>query len=195
MQENSMDFVEDASLDNALVPVAVTSFDVKTWKSKILTRGSMAKAARASATFPFLFQPTTWIENHDPTRDSKNDTTKTKSFLIDGGISDPHGLNGLSVLLPDLTRKRIVNMVIGDFGFREYPRLEDLRKQNVDALSLLSVSIRNTPRCGPWAMQNGPLAVEAARLAITRFLDTPLYNGREEGHYEMHIDASTFMSQ
>lgn len=59
--------------------------------------------------------------------------------------------------------------------------------------NLLSISIQNLPQCGPWAMKNGPLAVAAARKALRASLDLPLYLGQEEGHYELHIDASYFL--
>jgi len=42
-------------------------------------------------------------------------------------------------------------------------------------------------------MSNGPRAVEAARRAMQASLDAPLYRGQEEGHYELHIDASHFI--
>jgi len=48
----------------------------------------------------------------------------------------------------------------------------------------------NTPNCGPLKMENGPLAVEAARKAIEAVLDVPMYKGKDPGHYEVHIDTS-----
>lgn len=42
-------------MEDSVIPVAVTAFDLKTLQGRIFSRGSMAKAARASATFPLLF--------------------------------------------------------------------------------------------------------------------------------------------
>ena len=44
-------------LQDSEIPVAVSGFDLLSMEGKILTRGNMARAARASACFPFLFQP------------------------------------------------------------------------------------------------------------------------------------------
>ncbi len=43
-------------------------------------------------------------------------------------------------------------------------------------------------------MSNGPRAVDAARAAMKATLDAPLFLGDEEGHYELHIDASSFIT-
>merc|ERR1712157_353873 len=88
------------SLEESIIPVAVTTFDIKNFKSMILTSGCMAKAARASATFPFLFQPTKWntVSSSIKGNNSENITTTNNntSYLIDGGLIDPHGLLGLT---------------------------------------------------------------------------------------------------
>ncbi len=39
-------------LQDSVLPVAVTAFDLQTMQGQILSTGSMARAARASATFP-----------------------------------------------------------------------------------------------------------------------------------------------
>lgn len=122
--------------------------------AKILTEGSMARAARASACFPGLFQPVGWLERSvsastDEGADSNNadggDTvnanvanTNNYSLLIDGGIFDLAGYNGLKHIIhnnnddindsddddsqqtPPKTNKRkrkirILNMVVGSF--------------------------------------------------------------------------------
>lgn len=58
---------------------------------------------------------------------------------------------------------------------------------------LLSISIQNLPQCGPWAMESGPMAVEASRKAMAATLDMPLFKGKENGHYELKIDAAAFI--
>jgi predicted acylesterase/phospholipase RssA len=45
------------NLEDNPIPVAVSAFDLQTMSTPILTSGSMARSARASATFPGLFQP------------------------------------------------------------------------------------------------------------------------------------------
>ena len=52
-------------LENGLIPVAVTVFDILSLTTKILKKGCMARAARASACFPILFQPVSWNDECD----------------------------------------------------------------------------------------------------------------------------------
>lgn len=170
-------------LEDGIVPVAVTGFDITTWKGKILTKGCMGKAARASATFPGLFQPCKW--------DDAEDNYTRPSYLIDGALRDSHGLVGLTALHPDMKKKRVVNMIAGSFsdgviGPSDVPN-------GLDVHEILSISIENAPQCGPWAMQNGPRAVVAAREAIKSVLDLPLYKGKEDGHYVLHVDCRDFI--
>mmetsp|Transcript_13848 Transcript_13848/g.15602 ORF Transcript_13848/g.15602 Transcript_13848/m.15602 type:complete len:131 (-) Transcript_13848:656-1048(-) len=85
---------------------------------KTLRNGCMAKAARASACFPVLFQPVSWSEDSDD-GDRNNDergflSSLARSFLpenlfIDGGILDPHGIVGLAALLPQCGPHKMEN--------------------------------------------------------------------------------------
>lgn len=174
------DFIQTSSphqtllMEDSIIPVACTVFDLKTMQGRILTSGSMARAARASSTFPLLFQP---VVHGD-------------ELLIDGGIVDMLGLNGLAAFSPE-TPKRIVNVAVGGF-FRTPPGPESM-PEGVKAKEVLSVSILNTPQCGPWAMSNGPRAIEAARRAMEASLDLKLYHGQQKGHYELHVDARSFV--
>lgn len=172
----------DLQLQDALIPVGVSAFDLQTLQGKILTQGSMARAARASACFPILFQPVGWIE----------ESTGNDFLFVDGGLRDTSGLAGLAVAYPlKNVPKRVVNMVVGDFHLQSVPGPSSM-PPGLTTSSLLSISIQNLPLCGPWAMEKGPLAVAAARQAMQASLDLPIYQGHEDGHYELHIDASYF---
>jgi hypothetical protein len=174
---------EDLLLENALVPVAVSGFDLLQLRGTILSRGCAAKAARSSAGFPGLFRPVLWKEGQD-------DGTK---LLIDGGIRDGLGLNGLSALPPPSSRElRVINMAVGDFGFSGPNGMKDL-PSDITAESLVSISIVNTPMCGPWAMANGPKAVESARKAMASMMDTPLERGTSKNHFVLRVDASKWL--
>jgi predicted acylesterase/phospholipase RssA len=186
-------FLQDSSpqqilkLEDAIIPVVVSGFDLQTMQGRLLKKGSMARAARASATFPGLFQPVAWEEEQGDGEGGQD------YLLIDGGIADFSGLNGLTALSPDRP-KRVVNLVVGDFLGGVPPGPSRLPK-GLNTSSLLSVSIQNLPPCGPWAMSNGIKAVEAARRAMRASLDLPLHYGKEPGHYELHIDASSFIPE
>lgn len=189
----------DSSLDlmDAQIPVAVSGFDIQRMEGRLLRRGSMARAARASACFPFLFQPVGWVDGEE------------NYLFVDGGIADMSGVAGLAALHgPPRNRRRqpeqhdqdgtkmpprrVINMVVGDFLGAGAPGPSQLPK-GVNATELLSITIQNLPTCGPLHMSNGPLAVEAARQAMRASLDFPLFLGKEDGHYELHIDASHFI--
>lgn len=219
-------------LDQALIPVAVSTTNILpqtqqqqaslwSWMNplkyvtsmlnlKILRRGSMARAARASACFPGLFQPVGWIENNF-------------SLLIDGGIFDPFGLFGLKEIINEAanvsgekksygkqsnSKIRVLNMIIGEYGFpfksKPYGPLEIYANLDIQVDSVLSVSIINLPRAGPFLMKNGITAQLAARDAIKAAMDRPIEsimtrplhdNGCGNDvthHYVLEIDASSF---
>lgn len=170
--------------EEALIPCAVTGFDLFRMKGVILSSGPMAKAARASAGFPGLFQPVAWRENSDEKK------WLPDSLLIDGGIRDGLGLAGLGAFASE--KKRVVNLVVGDFGFRGASGIQSLPK-GVNASSLVSIALVGTPMCGPWAMENGKRAVESARKAMLKAFDTPMEKGDGENHYVLRVDASKFL--
>lgn len=170
--------------DEALIPCAVSGFDLLRMKGVILSSGSMAKAARASAGFPGLFQPVVWRENCD------EEKWFPDALLIDGGIRDGLGLAGLGAFGGE--KKRVVNVVVGDFGFSGPSGIHSL-PEGVNASSLVSISIAGTPMCGPWAMENGKRAVESAKKAMLMALDMPMEKGDGANHYVLRLDASKFL--
>jgi predicted acylesterase/phospholipase RssA len=173
-------------MEDSQIPVAVTGFDLQTLSTLVMTKGCVARSARASATFPFLFQPVHWFDGGIQGKDY---------VLIDGGVEDSFGLEGLAMMESEKPNKRVVNMVVGNFGGlgTGVPPGPSEMPPGITTSELLSISIRNLPKCGPWAMENGPRAVEAANKAMLASLDLPLYRGKEEGHYELHIDTSPFI--
>lgn len=161
------EFLQNSSVRNmedAHIPVAVTAFDLQTMRGHILQTGSMARAARASATFPGLFQPVGWDDG-------------TKDYLfIDGGIADHAGMLGLTkTMMPfretgEQKTERVVHLCVGSFLSSPPPGPSSLPGNS----EVISVSLQGLPQPGPWAMKNGPRAFEAARYAMTAALDLPL---------------------
>jgi len=248
-------------LEETLVPVAVSGFDVLRMREKILRRGCMAKAARASAGFPGLFQPVPWREEEAQIEVVENEEngsnedwwwrrwwtristkkpffSKEYSLLIDGGITDGLGLNGLpggssdesdranasfassfsssSSSVTTIADKKegkmhIINMMVGEsFGGIHG---DTLPKGAQHATSLVSIALVGTPMCGPWAMQNGPRAVESTRRAMVSLLDVPMERVVTRGrratmisnsdddadntcqHYVLRVDASKWLEK
>jgi predicted acylesterase/phospholipase RssA len=177
LQHNKHDLQRDAVL-----PVAVSAFDLQSLSGRILTSGSMARAARASATFPGLFQPVYW-------------SNETEEYLLmDGGITDTAGLHGLAYTMGEnATNARIVNLSVGDWWLGTPPGPSVVQSVLNQTCVMLSISLLNLPQPGPWAMGNGPMAVEAAQRAMKASMDVPLFRGKENNHYELRIDTSTFI--
>mmetsp|Transcript_13102 Transcript_13102/g.28434 ORF Transcript_13102/g.28434 Transcript_13102/m.28434 type:complete len:1079 (+) Transcript_13102:290-3526(+) len=186
-------------LEEALVPVSVSGFDLLRMRGMNLSVGCMAKAARSSAGFPGLFQPVAWREENagenGNSSDSDNNSMKwlPDSLLIDGGITDGLGLNGLGAF-SCTKKKRVINMVVGDFGYQGPSGIKDL-PPGVNASSLISIALVGTPVCGPWAMRNGPRAVESARLAMVAALDMPMERGTCDDHFVIRVDASKWLEE
>lgn len=209
--------IVDTQLEDGIIPIAVTAFDLLSFKTKTLNRGSMARAARASACFPILFQPVSWNEECDDAFESY-DEKKQNGFMsmlnrwlvprfilsklkrwvfpmylfIDGGIEDPYGLVGLASFSQSLTPVRVVNLSVGTSY--DNPPGPSQMPNGVKASAVLSLSIDNAPPCGPNKMSNGPRVVQAAIDAVTAILDVPMYYGAEKNHYILHIDAAAFIA-
>ena len=185
-------------LQDAVIPVAVSGYDLVRLRGMILSKGKMAKAARASACFPLLFAPVRW----------EDDTDGTVSYLLDGGIADDLGLEGLAAFSNSqrqdggVDSMRVVHIVVGTFpsiGLERSAgggtRGPSAMPKAVRASEVVSISIENTPQASPWAMKNGPRAAAAAREAMLASLDLPLYEGKEPGHYELFIDTLPFVPE
>ena len=174
-------------IEDTIIPLAITVFDLATMQGKIMTKGDLAQLTRASATFPGLFQPVFTYDNE----------FNYTSILIDGGIRDPYGLNGLlSNFKLNHSPKRVVNLSVGPLSLlkKNAPPGPTYLHSKTDANinSVLSLSLLNTPKCGPFAMENGPKAVEAARKAMNAALDQYIHMGKDDNHFEMNIDVSYF---
>lgn len=187
-QEETMK-AQHSLLQDAIFPVAVSAFDLIRMELKILNRGSMARASRASATFPGLFQPVVWWEEDE---EESAPTFRLPSLLVDGGIGDALGLRGLAALDgSNANHKRVLHVLVGEPAFgQDPPGPSDMAFHGVEGVeSTVTISLVNTPRCGPWAMENGPKAVKAARDAIKQVMDQQMLAGREDGHYILVVDA------
>ncbi len=245
-------------MEDALIPVAVSAVDIQPRisspglsileplqsplkfiastffpRAKILIQGSMARAARASACFPALFEPVGWIDKSSSLASNEfSDTTNSGSnnkmsesnnagvsndfsLLIDGGIFDMAGYNGLKDIIRandsswgqrrrvDESKIRVLNMAVG--GFINAPPGPRAVSESLDVAvdSVFSISIEGLPSCGPLSMDNGPLAIQAARRAVRAAMDRPIIattstttmNGtqKQQHHFVLEIDASPFV--
>lgn len=134
-------------------PVTVSTFDVLRAETVVLDRGPLAPAIHASCAVPFLFQP----------------VRHAGRVLLDGGIADRPGLSGLPV-----GTRTLVHHIASRSPWRrpDSPALRVPVRRNAVALVLDEL-----PRSGPFALENGPRALRAAREATLRALDLAPRNG------------------
>jgi Patatin-like phospholipase len=110
----SLDFERDTR-----IPVAVTGFDLQTMSTQIINRGgNMARAARASATFPFLLQPVPWryptladsmpadVKVEGKGKQAAESSLPRDYVFIDGGVTDVSGIEGLQGVFRDLDNRQ-----------------------------------------------------------------------------------------
>jgi NTE family protein len=132
------------------VPLAVSVFDLVTRRTRVLEDGLLAPAIQASCSVPFLFHPV-WIAGRP---------------YVDGGVADRPGLMGVPhgdrVLFHHLASR-------SPWRRRGSPSLELPRRQN-----LASVVLDDLPRVGPFKLDVGRRAFEAARVGMKRALASPV---------------------
>lgn len=131
-------------------PLAVSVFDLLSASTRVVVRGPLAEALRASCAVPFLFHPV-WLERRP---------------CADGGVLDRHGLAGAPREGPVL--------------YHHLASRSPWRRKSSPALrvparkDLASVVIPDLPRLGPFRLERGPLAFESAAQGMKRALDAPV---------------------
>jgi NTE family protein len=135
-------------------PVTFSAHDRRARAPAVLDTGALAPAIHASCAVPFMFQPV---------------TIDGRSFC-DGGVSDRPGLAGMPpgqrLLFHHLTSRSW-------WRRRGSPSLEIPKRDNMVALVLDGL-----PRSGPFKLDVGRQAFEAARATTRRAMDTPVTDGR-----------------
>lgn len=131
-------------------PLRVSTHEVLTHKTHVVDRGELAAAIHASCAVPFMFHPVR-IEGR---------------LLVDGGVSDRPGTAGMPagarVLFHHLTSR------------------SPWRRRGGDAMTIpqregmIAVALDGLPRVGPFRLEQGPRAFDAARRAFSQALDRPI---------------------
>lgn len=143
-------------LSRCRVPAAVSVYDLRTRRARVLDRGPLAPALHASCAVPFMFHPV----RHDG------------GWLVDGGVADRPGLLGLEgegrVFHHHLESRspwrRFVARSARAAEVRAKERHRDLVTLVVDGL----------PRVTPFRLERGARAMDVARDAMKAALDRPV---------------------
>ena len=125
----------------ARTPVAVSVFDVLTRRTRALDTGALAPAIQASCTLPGLFHPT-WHEGRP---------------LLDGGILDRAGLTGM----PE--GERVLHHHLASRS--PWRRRNSASLDAPSRPGLTALVIHELPRVGPFRLEQGVRAFDAARRA------------------------------
>jgi NTE family protein len=136
------------TFDGCRAELAVSVFDLVARRTLVLSRGPLAPAIQATCAVPFLFHPV--LVDGRP--------------MVDGGVADRPGLVGMPrderVLFHHLT-SRSPWRTESSMGIPSRP-------------GMVTLAIDDLPRVGPFRLEQGPRAFEAARRATRLALDRPL---------------------
>jgi NTE family protein len=136
--------------EDCRVPVAVSVFDVRGLRTRVVDRGELAPAVQASCTFPLLFQP---------------HRIGGRPYL-DGGVLDRPGLTAVG------PSERLL--------YHHLASRSPWRRRNSPALQIptrpqtATLVVNALPRLGPFRLERGPVAIERGREAMLRALASPL---------------------
>jgi NTE family protein len=141
-------------------PLALSVFDVRARRTRVLREGALAPAIHSSCALPVLFQPV----RHEG------------QIFIDGGVLDRPGLAGV----PE--GERVLHHHLSSrspWRSPSDPALVPPKRRGLVALVIDGVA-----RSGPFRLEAGHRAFDAARRATARALDRPVVDGMLRLHVE-----------
>ncbi len=148
--------VGDRRIEECTIPLQVSVFDVAARKTRVLTKGDLATAMRASCAFPGLFHPVSLEGDR----------------CLDGGILDRPGLGevpeGSRTLHHHLASKSPWRIAL------PHTVAPPLRKNQV------TVVMHGLPRSGPMRLDRGRAAMLSAHARMTDLLGRPVEEGLSE---------------
>jgi NTE family protein len=130
------------------IPIAVSTFDVRTRRTHVVDRGELGSAIVASCAVPGLFRPVR--------RDGR--------LLLDGGIRDRPGIEGLP-----RGERVLFHHLASRSPWRRSSELAIPRREG-----LVALVVDGLPRSGPDELAAGKRAMALAREAARRALDRPI---------------------
>lgn len=136
--------------DACRVPAAVSVFEVRSRRTRVLETGELTAAIQASCAVPLLFHPV---------------AIAGRSYL-DGGILDRPGLAGMPAAEPRV----LFHHIASKSAWRT--KLDLPRRRG-----MVTVVLEDLPRSGPFRLDAGRAAFRAARAAMKRALDEPIVDG------------------
>jgi NTE family protein len=146
------------SIEDCRTAWTASVYDLGSLRTRVVARGPLAAAIHASCAVPVMFHPV-WIDGRP---------------CADGGIADRPGLLGV----PPGERVLCHHLVSRSPWRRPGSASMEVPRGPRTA----AVAIAGLPRLHPFALEQGPLALEKAERAFRRALDTPLADGVAHVH-------------
>jgi NTE family protein len=137
------------TIERCNVRVRISAFDIVSRRTRVLERGDLSAAIRASCAVPALFHPV-WID---------------RRAYWDGGILDRPGLAGIPA-----GERALFHHIGSKSPWR-------LRLSTPRRPGMVTLVIDDLPRSGPFKLDAGRRALELAREATLRALDAPIVDG------------------
>jgi len=131
------------------VPLAVSVFDLRSWRTTVLRSGAVAPALQASCALPLMFQP----------------VRLDGRLYLDGGILDRPGLAGASP-----TERVLFHHLPRSTAAEPRSRLPGLRPWS----EIQPVVIGGLPRVSPLRLDRGRQAIDRAAEGLRAALDRPI---------------------
>lgn len=138
-----------AAIESCAIPTKISVFEIASRTTRVIERGDLPDAIRASCCVPIMFHPVT-IEGR---------------AYWDGGILDRPGIAGI----PD-GKRLLFHHIASKSPWRAV--LPIPKRSN-----MVSIVIEGLPRSGPWKLDAGRRALELAREATRRALDAEIIDG------------------
>jgi NTE family protein len=140
-----------ATFDRGRAPAAVSVFEVRSRKTRVLDRGEIAAAIHASCAVPFMFHPVV-IEGR---------------AYLDGGILDRPGLEGMP-----LSQDRVLfHHIASRSPWRSREGAQIPKRKG-----MVTLVLSDLPRSGPFKLDEGRRAYRVAKEATKRALDRTIPN-------------------
>jgi NTE family protein len=134
------------TFDQGRAPAAVSVFEVRSRKTRVLDSGEIAAAIHASCAVPFMFHPV-WIEGR---------------AYLDGGVLDRPGLEGMPA-----SQERVL--------FHHIHSRSPWRTKGDNVIptrkGMVTLVLSDLPRSGPFRLDEGRRAYRVAKEATKRALD------------------------
>jgi NTE family protein len=135
------------------VPLAISVYDVLSRRTRVVDVGDLAPAIQASCAVPLLFHPI-WVGGRP---------------LLDGGIADRSGLSGMPA-----GERVLYHHLASRSPWRRSGSASLAVPERADLTALV---IERLPRVGPFQLEEGPRAFEAARAAAREALGRAIEGG------------------